>query len=1023
MKDNIFSISPDAPFLQTLVEAIINGSLLPNWSRKNPFWLSDVTIIVPTRRASLALAEKFALALNGAALLPDIRTLGGEGEGEGEDEEPFLPLVDAPVLPGAISPMERRFLLAQMINSWAKNHPDAALIDPVSGQLNPVRILQMADSLAKLIDDFAIEQVPTAALREIMPENLPRNGQLNMDFLEIVLSAWPAILAQRNQVDASERRNLRLQRQAETLEEQFGGRPIIVAGSTGSVPASAELMAAIIKLERGALVLPGLDGAMGKESFDRLLDVGASPHGHPQYGLAQLLARLGQTPPAVIELAPPAKNRRVALVRASLALAEETAEWHNIRERFSQSDIAKATKGITIVAARSEQEQALAIAIAARNALADSRSVGIIAPDRNLARRIIAELRRFDIEVDDSAGMALFQTRAGRLARQVLALKASNVAPVDLMALLSNRYVTLGYTRGQVGNLAQMIEFSLLRGQMAMPGFAGLRQLLAQNIAGCLPHAARQLTKEEGEQVLRFFDDLEEALGAISALLAVSAFSSAQLGAALVETLDALRAPPEGETSAQLPGEKELERWGAALTEVPVAGPMLSATNSEAVLEVLMAGFTVRKPGAARTDIAIWGRLEARLQSADLIILSALNEGSWPEVADPGPWLSRGMRLMAGLEPPERQHGLAAQDFEMAMGQQKIILTFSERVGTSPASPSRLVQRFLGFVGKKADDAMHERGENLLQTARRLDLVKQVVPARRPEPTPPASLRPRSLFITEIETLIRSPYDLYAKYVLNLKPLDPLGEEAGARERGNLIHEVFARFVEEKYDVMAQNAGQVLRDIAADVFSVLAVQPDRRDIWLRRFAVAIEGFLAFERARDADVKKRYAEKNLRWTFAVAGVDFTLRGRADRIDVRNDDSFEIIDFKTGATPTAAEMKAFLAPQLLLEAAILKARGFDETGPGLTSELTYIKIGAGPEAFAPKKFTLPKDMDIGAASNEILRRVQSHVEAYLLSDAQPMPARLLPKPNQSFRGPYEHLARSDEWTLIDGGGDES
>ncbi len=1015
MKDNIYSISPDAAFLPTLVEAIIEGPLLADWPRKSVFWLSDVVIILPTRRARLALAEAFATALGGAALLPDIRTF----DAGFEDEEPFFEPADVPLPPSAISPMERRFLLAQMITAWAKNHPGAALLDPVSGQVRPVRILQMADSLARLIDDFVIERVSPAALREIIMDELPENGQLNMKFLEIALGNWPEILAERNQVDAAGLRNLGLKRQAETLKTRFGERPVIAAGSTGSMPATAELMRSILRLERGALVLPGLDTGLGGDSFAGLLDKANAPHGHPQYGLAQLLRRLGRGPHNVTELAPLAKNRRTELVRAALALAEETANWHQTRQKFSQPDIKKATEGVTVAVARSEQEQALVIAVAARNALEKNQTVGIIAPDRNLARRIIADLKRFDIEVDDSAGMALFHSRAGRLARQALAVVASNVSPVDLMALLSNRYVSLGYGRQRLSHIGQMIEFSLLRGQQPTPGFAGLRALLAQNVGGGLRHAAHRLTAEEGKLVLRFLADLEAALKVISALLAGENFSSAQLGAALVETLNALRVAAPGETPAPLPGAKELNDWARALGHVPVPGPALCAVDSGAVLEVLMSGYSVIKPGTARTDIAIWGRLEARLQTADLMVLSALNEGSWPEVADPGPWLSRGMRLKAGLEPPERQHGLAAHDFEMGMGCSNVLLTCSERIGTSPAASSRLLQRFLGFTGKKAANAMRGRGEQLLQIARRIDRMEQVVPATRPAPSPPAALRPKSLSITEVETLIRSPYELYAKYVLALTPLDPLGEEAGARERGTLVHEVFARFVEQGHDVMAQEAEQILHDIAAEEFGVLDARPERRDIWLRRFHSAIEGFLAFERSRNHKVRQRYAEKKLRWTFQVAGTDFTLRGRADRIDVLSDNSFEIIDFKTGSLPGSAEMRNFLAPQLLLEAAIVGARGFEKNPPAPTSALTYVKIAAGPKAFVPSRFALPENIGIKTASDEILRRVQLHVEAYLLSDTHPMHARLLPKPNQSFRSPYEHLARTDEWTLIEDG----
>ena len=89
----LFSIAPNAPFLTTLADRILDGTLLNGWDRSGPFWLADVTIILPTRRSRLALAEAFRV--RGHALLPDIRTFGGEAA----EEEPFLPPFDAPVPP------------------------------------------------------------------------------------------------------------------------------------------------------------------------------------------------------------------------------------------------------------------------------------------------------------------------------------------------------------------------------------------------------------------------------------------------------------------------------------------------------------------------------------------------------------------------------------------------------------------------------------------------------------------------------------------------------------------------------------------------------------------------------------------------------------------------------------------------------------------------------------------------------------------------------------------------------------
>ena len=89
-------------------------------------------------------------------------------------------------------------------------------------------------------------------------------------------------------------------------------------------------------------------------------------------------------------------------------------------------------------------------------------------------------------------------------------------------------------------------------------------------------------------------------------------------------------------------------RWAEELAALPNEGPTLPPVALDAVLMRLMAGYTVRSAVPRRDDVFIWGRLEARLQSPDLMILAGLNEDVWPEAADPGPWLSRGMRLAVG---------------------------------------------------------------------------------------------------------------------------------------------------------------------------------------------------------------------------------------------------------------------------------------------------------------------------------------------------------------------------------------
>lgn len=998
---SLYSIAPHSIFLRILAENVINGRLLGGADQSQPFWLTDVTIIVPTRRAKLALANEF-LGL-GQNLLPDIRTFGGEAE----DEEPFLPPFDAPTPLPAASALERRLVLSKLVDRWANtlDGQRAFSTPPTAGE-----ILSMADSLGTLIDDLIIEERTPGDIRAIVPQieaNLGEYWQQTLIFLDIALQFWPAHLADHGKADAAGLRGERLDRQAGAASLVYGERPVIAAGSTGSIPATARLLKAINRLPRGAVVLPGLDCAMSAADQEALLDDGNNPHGHPQYVLAKLLRQLGAGVGEVTELVP-LEAPRTVLVSRALALTKDTADW--ARLRLTPDMLARASEGLAVIRARNEDEEARAVALAARARLADKQTVGIVTPDRNLARRIAAELKRFEIYVDDAAGVPLFQSAAGRLLRQILALAVSSCAAVDLMALLRNRAALFGQARGAIVAVADGVELGLLRGQRPNAGVAGLRSLLAANLDKTTKYPARRLKPHEGEAIGVWLGQLEAALAPLLKVLAAETISGGEFAEALCAAFTAVA------DGAEIAGRPELDEWARQMATHGDQGHLFAPRQLDGVLSALMLGFQVRTHEERRSDIAIWGQLEARLQHPDLVILAGLNEDKWPETADPGPWLSRGMRLAAGLEPPERRQGQAAHDFAQAMGNSEVMVSFSDRVGSSPATPSRLVQRLEAFAGAEAAKAWQARGACWLTDARRLDAVAEVKPAERPMPNPAAGIRPRKLSITEIETLMRSPYDLYARHVLGLRPLDPLGEAPDARERGNIIHDIFGDFVQRGHDVMAEDALEVLKALAIEKFAGLDDIAERRDIWLRRFTTAAEQLLVHERAREPLVKQRHAEIRGEWTLQLAE-KFVLSGRADRVDEMVDGTLEIIDFKTGTPPSKGAMQAFEVPQLLLEAQMGQAGALEGIGSAGTSRLTYIKIGLGPEAFSPKDFIAAEGYGLMEAADELSRRMQGHIAHFLFNEV-PMPARLMPLPGQRFAGAYEHLARVAEWTAVDG-----
>lgn len=1018
-RQSLFSIPPHAPFLPTLVDKIVDGTL-PRPALNTPFGLADLTIFVPTRRARAALVEAFAARIEGPLLLPDIRTLAENPE----EEAPFLPPFSTAPLPDILPAAQRRLLLAQFVQRWIESADKIPFSAPgetgFASPPSPNEIWALADALGGLIDDMIIAGVPFSRLKEIGPEALAENWQNSLSFLQIVLGAWPDILAERGAVDPATARNRAIAQRAEAALAFYGDKPVIVAGSTGTLPATARLIKAIAGLPNGAVVLPGLDTSLSEADHMALLDDAKAPHGHPQHGLMRLLRVLGSGPGAVTDLGPStgAGAVRGHILAQALALPEQTGNWASARAGFSETALEGPLWGLSILVGRSEEEEARAVAVAARATLGEGKTVGIVTPDRNLARRVAAELARFGIAIDDGAGTPLFQSPAGRLVRQAVALVLSDWAPVDLIALLRNRHVTLSGERGHIAAMADRLELAFLRGQRPAPGRAGLDALIAANLAGDLPRQPVQLDKAMADELKETLGRLDEALAPLLAVQSSENVLAAALAAAVQQAVSDL-VGARGDTHRPQ-GWSELMRWAEALGAEGAQGPGFSGPEAMRALSGLMAGVSVRPTVASRSDVALLGLLEARGLSFDLTVLCGLNEGVWPPAADPGPFLSRDMAIALGLAPPERRHGQMAHDFVMGLGGGQTVLALADRVGTAPAAPSRLIQRLEAFVGRKWSAALRARGAVWRTQAGRLDFVAAPQAAPRPVPKPPAALRPRSLSITEIETLIRSPYDLYAKYVLRLLPLPPLGHDPDFAERGTLLHDILARFIGAGHDPAAPEAFDILMAVADQVLEELATAPERRAVWRQRFAAQGRAFLDFEVGRAAMVRERHVEAGGKWTFEIAGTPFTLRGRADRIDELSSGKLAIFDFKTGAVPDKSEMTALLAPQLPLEALMAREGAFAGVPAAASTELGYLKLSSGPDALQPRPFVTPPGRGLMDAADDLFVRLQGHVAALLLRDDHPLPPRLLPKTRQGYRGDYEHLARTEEWTLV--GGDE-
>ncbi|MFP6732133.1 MAG: double-strand break repair protein AddB, partial [Alphaproteobacteria bacterium] len=907
----VSTIPPGVPFVDSLALGLRErfGS--------TPDALVHLTLLLPTRRACLALRDAFLRHSDGAALLlPRLMPLGDmDAEeiepGAGESLPESLTAELAEPLPAAISGLERQLTLARLILARAEAE---------GAPRRPDQAARLAAELARLLDQTQTEQLSFDGLKGLVPEDYAAHWQATLEFLDIVTSAWPAILAERGLIDPATRRNRVLAAVAARWQAAPPQHPVIAAGSTGSIPATAALLAVICHLPEGEVVLPGLD-QQSDEAIWREID-----ESHPQYGLKRLLERLEVERDQVTLWGDGQDDdSRARLLNTALRPAAATSSW-----AAEPPPPAPAFDGIEIVECPGPREEAGVIALRLRAALeTPGRSAALVTRDRALARRVAAELGRWGIAVDDSGGRPLVHTACGGFLGLTAALVAEDAAPLALLAALKHPLAAAGIGTAACRAKLRLLEREVLRKRQPGRGFAAM-------IAALGAHEA----------------ELGPWLKAIAAMaapfaeaLAAAQISLAALAAAHLAFAEAL-ATSDMEANGMDDGAERLWRgddgeaaaaFFAELIEAAEAMPPLAGRDYPALLDSLIEGRVVRPRHGGHPRLHIWGPLEARLQHADEMILGGLNEGSWPPDAASDPWLSRPMRSRFGLPAPERRIGLSAHDFVQFAAAPRVLLSRAAKVEGTPTAPSRWLARLDNLLqGWDRADALNA-GPDVQAWPERLDRPDTVRALEPPAPTPPVTARPRRLSVTRIETWRRDPYAIYARYILDLRALDAIDAEPTAADRGTIIHQALEDFVAAYPQAgLPDNALEALIEIGHKVFAPYMDRPGVCAFWWPRFERIAAWFITTEQARRGDLAVIHSEAVGHLVLPAPAGDFTLTAKADRIEQRHDGGLAVIDYKTGSVPTKADILAGFAPQLSLEAAIAQAGGFDRIPAGDVEE---------------------------------------------------------------------------------------
>jgi len=954
----IFNISASNCFVKVLAQTLLEDY------KDDLLKLSEVVVLLPNRRACRSLADAF-VELKGMrpTLLPQIRAVGDVNEDElvlcGQNVEQ-----DVLSLPSVVEPLERTMLFMRLIMG---RYGEFGL-----EKISLAQACSLALELGRLIDTAGMYGLDWQKLENLAPDEYAAHWQETLKFLQIITKYWPHILRERGVIDAFERKNLLVEKQSIIWDKQKPKQRIIIAGTTAVSPAMKKLVETVLALENGEVWIYGLDKFLSDDDWQKIDET------HPQFELKQLLDFLQIDRTKVLNKISAVNEYRERLISEVLRPAQTTEKWRNLK---LASENAKAVEGLKMIECEDQRTEALTIALIIRKALRQTeKKVALITPDRVLARWVASDLQRWGIDVDDSAGVPLAQTRWGIFMRLCVAAMMPGAGKDVLLALMKNELFSIGKARSEIDETVCVLDKEVWR--LGNENDSGLQLL---------------------EQFKTVIDDWKR-------LLEKKKVSLAELLRVHIVTAENLAGDDIKSGAERLWGGADGEAGAGFLADFMAKADILGEIDTNEYLdlfEAMMLQIMVRSKGNSHKRVRILGPMEARLNQYDEMILGGFNEGVWPVLPSTDPWMSRPMKKDFGLELPEKQIGVLGLDFACLVAAENVWITRAKMNAGTPSVKSRWWMRLetvLKAVGVKSEDEEH-----IAELAVQIEKPDRFIKIEAPAPRPPVKARPRRLSASAVEMLMRDPYGIYAKYILQLFPLNELDPEPDGRDLGNLVHkvlEVFGRKYDTKYP---DDAEAILKRMVDEELQNSGLPKEKVAFWYPKMMKMMEWVAKKEKEYRKDICKIYNE--IWGSFYIEDAPagrFEIFAKADRVDVTAEGKVNIIDYKTGGVRKESEVRKGYAPQLPIEGIVACKGGFDGIEKSDVAGLMYWKLG-------DKEVNIDKDLDGVLEDTE--QRIAKLVNLYDFETTGYL-SRPNPKCAPEYSD-YEHLARVKEWSVKDEG----
>jgi ATP-dependent helicase/nuclease subunit B len=875
-----YSIYPNQNFFEQSAKIVLEKC----YNNNNKLAFAKNQIWVPSARIAQGLKDELTKQLGNYAILPQIKTISFD-----DSDSQTLQFYNA----------EQDFLSQEFLAPASKLLYFAKAITLAMPDWTFNQAFAEAPSLVKLHQDLQNYDISLEQLYEAVPFELSSHWEKNLYIVRAVFKFYNEFLEQNNKQDKYQFQNKLI----ELYIQQYYSNPsiaeyVFAIGFNDTTQLGKKILKQITNLDNGCFVFPYINQEYFKvEKLDST---------NSQYAIHSLAKFLDINPYNLKYIGE--KSTNIEFVDNVFLPYEQTYKWANEKIDYD-------FKNLNIITADEILQEAKSIALIMREALeTKDKTCALISPNRALAQHVIQELKKWNVDVNDSAGTPLNNTIKGQFSLNLIDMIINDFTIENIIPVVTSQAINKKFKFDYHKSKDAFLELGIISTNIDS-SIESLENKIKQN----LPWQNKSRIKDETiTNALNILNMLKQST------VNLNVTSNKNLAVWATIHLDTLLEYINPEDLFDNDEGKALAEVFVQLKQTELISEVDLKTYFQ-TFKLLLEQTVVRQTTNLHPRLFIWGAPEARLQKIDRIIIADFNDATWPGKIKSSLWLNPSIRSQLNMPDISVSAGLNANDLYNQLLAKEVYITRSKKDEQGETIPSRFLTRLDNALTEQNKLIAYANGQYYLDILDKITSTKVKeylnVPKYKAKLTMLDGQKlPAEISASSIKNLANCPYKFFLNKIIYVQELEDV-KEIAPNIWGTVVHLMLEVFLAgEKYGLTKLN---------------LPLKKDKKDEYIQRFNLIIESVLSQINSNIIDLSWRNKLNKISEEFLEISLKnnsseiFTeqeykygnLKAIYDRVEFTPDGA-NIIDYKTGTPPTKKDMISFKDPQLLVESYILE-----------------------------------------------------------------------------------------------------